>query len=25
LRAMFSRGGASGEGDAMITLHIDNR
>ena len=25
LRAVLSRGGASGEGDAMISLHIDNR
>jgi hypothetical protein len=25
LRAILSRGGASGEGDAIITLHLDNR
>ena len=25
LRALFRRGGASGDGDAMITLHLDNR
>ncbi len=25
LRAVFRRGGASGDGEEMITLHIDNR